>query len=246
MADTEVPVLEVDDATVTYRGGARGVEHISCTVGNGEVVTLVGPNGAGKTSTLRSVSGLLRRDVARMTSGNVLFCGERINHLGPGKRAKRGIASVPERDKIFADLTVDENLEIGGIVSGRRFREQRDLALEVFPALVKHLRRPAGFLSGGQRQMLALGSALCAAPKLLVVDELTLGLSPEFVRTMTDSLAKIVSLGLPILMAEQNLAVAIELSRTLYVLDGGVLQVFGTPEDLASRSEIASTFLGRQ
>lgn len=245
MSNQHEPVLQVTDVTITYRGGARGVESIGLTVSGGEVVTLVGPNGAGKTSTLRGVSGLLHRDVAQLSSGSVMFLGEDVTNLSPMKRAKRGIATVPERDKVFADLTVDENLDLAGLISKRQFRTQRDLALEVFPALVAHLQRPAGFLSGGQRQMLALASALCADPRLMVVDELTLGLSPELVGTMTDSLRTIVDLGLPILMAEQNLAVALELSHSLYVLDGGVLQASGTPKELSDRNEITSAFLGR-
>lgn len=242
----EKPVLEVTDLAVGYQGGGVGVSGVNIIVDVGKVVTLVGPNGAGKTSTLKGIAGLFRRDQARLLSGRVRVEGKDVTHLGPLRRARIGIAMVPERDKIFTDLTVAENLRLGGIPAGRKSPEHLERALYVFPDLKDHLQRKAGYLSGGQRQMLAVASALCGAPRMLLVDELTLGLSPSLIETMAGSLQGIVESGLPILMAEQNVAIAVRLSTTMYVLDGGRVVKIGSPEALQSDSDVAAAFLGRQ
>ncbi|MCL6095615.1 MAG: ATP-binding cassette domain-containing protein [Actinobacteria bacterium] len=240
------PVLAVENLTVVYKGGGIGVEGISLQIGSSQVVTLLGPNGAGKTSTLRGIAGFLRRDAARATSGSIKLNGKELSKMSPGERAREGIAMVPERDKVFTGLSVMENLKIGAVGRGKKkFQESMEKALAIFPNLVPHLNRKAGYLSGGQRQMLALASALCTDPKLLVVDELTLGLSPELVATMVRSLAEIVAEGLPILAAEQSISVALDLSDVIHVLDGGKQVTSGDKEALMTDKALVETFLGR-
>jgi ABC-type branched-subunit amino acid transport system ATPase component len=230
-------VLEVRDLTISYRGGGIGVAGVSFSVEDATVVTLLGPNGAGKTSSLRGVGGVMRGEPAMISGGKVIFRGDEITRIGPRERAKRGIAVVPESDKVFAKLSVKENLEVSGSVAGRRAATFYDQSLEVFPELVKHLQRPAGYLSGGQRQMLGLAMALCSGPKLLVVDELTLGLSPALIPTLVDSIKQLVARGLPVVMAEQNPRAALELSRDICMLDSGRMVDFGRVSEVMTREE---------
>lgn len=230
-------ILEVCDLTVAYRGGGVGVSNVSFEVERGDVVTLLGPNGAGKTSTVRGIGGLSRADPAIVRAGEVRFFGARVTSLGPRERAKRGIAIVPESDKVFAKLSVRENLEVSGGIAGRRRREFYAQALEVFPELADHLPRSAGVLSGGQRQMLGLAMAICAGPKLLVIDELTLGLSPALIPTLVDSIKRLAGEGLPVVMAEQNLYAALELSTRLCVLESGHMVDAGAPDEVLAREQ---------
>jgi branched-chain amino acid transport system ATP-binding protein len=247
-AELETPLLDVRSLSVSYRGAGTGVKDATFSVRAGEVVALLGPNGAGKTSTLRGVAGFLKRDVAYRARGSVLLDGQDLTSLGPVARARRGVAIVPEENKVFSGLTVHENLELGRIAGGRNgpFARHRHQALEVFPALAERLTVRAGYLSGGQRQMLALATALCAGPRLMVVDELTLGLSPELVTSMVAALKTIAAGGLPILIAEQNVQAVLELSNTVHVLDGGRIVASGEPHSLIARSEIANVYLGRR
>lgn len=239
-------LLEATGLTVSYRGAGIGVSDISLTVAPNEVVCLLGPNGAGKSSTLRALAGFLRRDLARLERGRIVFRGRDVTAAGPRERARLGMAMVPEREKVFNELTVTENLRLAGsAVRGAVFDERRALALDVFPALSSHMGRKAGYLSGGQRQMLALACALCADPAVLLVDELTLGLAPELVRTMTDALARLVEEGLTVVVAEQNVNVGLELAHRAHVLDGGRELASGEPHKLRERGEISTAYLGR-
>lgn len=244
MSATETPLLSVEGLTVGYRGAGVGAANVSFAMADGEVLSLVGPNGAGKTSTLRGVSGVLRRETVECRSGRVLFGGKDVSHLTPQRRSRIGIAFVPERDKVFSGLSGIENLRLGGGGSGSALSDRIDRVLTVFPDLRDHLERPAGYLSGGQRQMLAIGAALCSQPRLLVVDEVTLGLSPQMVRSLAASLAGLVEWGLSILMADQNVDLAMELSDKLLILGGGQVRSSGSPAELAQRGELRSVFLG--
>jgi branched-chain amino acid transport system ATP-binding protein len=234
---------------VSYRGAGIGVRDATFSVQPGEVVSLLGPNGAGKTSTLRGVAGLLRRDAAYRARGSVFLDGQDVTARGPVARARLGLAMVPEENKVFSGLTVHENLELGKIAGSSRhgaFARHREQALAIFPTLKERLSVRAGYLSGGQRQMLALAMALCAGPRLIIVDELTLGLSPELVTSMVAALKEIAAEGLPILMAEQNVQAVLELSHTVHVLDGGRVVASGEPQTLIQQSEIANVYLGRR
>jgi branched-chain amino acid transport system ATP-binding protein len=237
-------LLELDRLTIGYRGAGLGAADVSLSMADGEVLSLVGPNGAGKTSTLRGVSGMLRRETVERRSGNVLFCGKDITELSPQRRSALGIAYVPERDKIFSGLSGADNLRLGGLTKGSVPSDRVEQILTAFPDLRAHLDRPAGYLSGGQRQMLAIGAALCSDPRLLVVDEVTLGLSPQTIRSLAASLGVLVEWGLSILMADQNVELAMELSDRLIVFEGGRLRSSGSPRELQRRGELRSVFLG--
>lgn len=238
------PILTVRDLTVAYRNAGIGVERVNLQVTPGAVVTLIGPNGAGKSSTLRGITGFLPREPGYVASGEVEFLGERITQRTFYKLSRSHLAFVPEEKKIFSELTVTENLAIGRGIGGRAYARQLDTALELFPELKPHLHRRAGLLSGGQRQMLAVASALCTAPKLLVIDEMTLGLAPQLVRALRESLARIVGQGLPILMAEQNNNLALSISSTVHLLAAGRQVASGAPGEIRDRPEFSEAFLG--
>lgn len=237
----ESPFLSVRDLTVRYRDRGVGVSGVSFDMRAGAVVCLAGPNGAGKTSVLRAIAGLITGEPAILSAGSITWLGSAITRHGAHARSRRGIALVPERDKVFPDLTVMENMRIGAMHLARKNRDlQIDLALEVFPHLRPHLTRIAGFLSGGQRQMLAISMALASKPTMLIVDELTLGLAPELVVTMTESVSRLVAESdLTILMAEQNVTVCLELAETIHVLESGRLVLSGAPDAVRSRAERA-------
>lgn len=237
-------ILTVRDLTVAYKNAGIGVEGISLQVRSGSVVTLIGPNGAGKSSTLRGILGFLPRESGYVAGGEVEFLGERITRRSFYKLARAHLAFVPEEKKIFSELTVSENLAISRLVSGRAYARELEAALGLFPDLKSHLHRRAGLLSGGQRQMLAVASALCTAPKLMVIDEMTLGLAPQLVRTLGESLARVVENGLPILMAEQNNNLALSISSTVHLLGAGRQLASGTPAVIRGRPEFSETFLG--
>ncbi|MCL2780407.1 MAG: ATP-binding cassette domain-containing protein [Actinomycetia bacterium] len=222
-------ILEVHDLTVGYRGAGVGIDHISFDVPAQGAVVLLGANGAGKSSTLRGIGGIMASEPAVVRSGYVVFEGDRLDRLGPNARARRGISLVPEENKIFPKLTVRENLAVGGMIAGKRAKEHLERALDVFPDLREHLPRLGGLLSGGQRQMLGVAMALCSGAKLLIVDELTLGLSPMLVPVLVRQLKTLVDGGLPVLIADQNLLVARALANVVCQLEGGRLISSGPP-----------------
>ncbi len=237
--------LQVRELTVVYHHVATGVNGVSLTVGPGEMAAIVGPNGAGKTSTLRGIAGFLPRESGAVKSGEVRLDGRRVNGLPVARMARLGVAMVPERDKVFTELTVAENLRLAGRrLSKGEFRTSMEQVLAVFPLVEQHLERLAGYLSGGERQMVALASALMGRPRLLLVDELSQGLSPGVVASLADSLRQINAGGLTVLVVEQNPALAAELAERLYILDGGRLVAAGTAEELRHQGEIARTYLG--
>jgi branched-chain amino acid transport system ATP-binding protein len=241
-------LLQVEKLEVVYHRVATAVQGVSLRVERGQIVALLGNNGAGKTTTLRAISGFIGRDDARVTEGSVVFAGQRIENQEPHKVAALGMALVPERDKVFENLTVAENLEaaIGRVSSRAERRRQADLVFGYFPALTRLRRRQAGYLSGGERQMLAVGSALMCAPELLLVDELSLGLSPIMVQELTATLQKIQrEQGLTMLLVEQNAATAIEIADYGYVLENGRVVLDGDRARLSGHQDIQEFYLGR-
>lgn len=238
------PVLAVRDLTVGYKNAGLGINNISLEVSKHDAVTLVGPNGAGKTSTLRGICGFLPREPGYVVAGQVEFLGESVAGLSSLKLSRRGLAFVPEERKIFGELTVAENLQIGRLARRGNFAEQYDTALSVFAELTPHLNSRAAVLSGGQRQMLGLASALCMNPRLLVIDEATLGLAPQLIRSLGDALSRIVDLGLPILMAEQNRSLAMTISSKVYVLAAGNVLGSGSPAEVRDHPDLAAAFVG--
>jgi len=234
-------MLEVENLEVTYHRVSTAVQGVSLRVPAGGIVALIGNNGAGKTTTLRAISGFLGLDDARVSEGVVRFQDERIENWPPHRIARLGLALVPERSKVFESLTVDENLDAA--VARRAF--PKDAVYEYFPALAPLRRRAAGYLSGGERQMLGIGSALMCAPQLLLVDELSLGLAPLVVRDLMNRLRTVrEQLGTAVLIVEQNAQVALEMADHAYVLENGRVVLDGTPERLRAHQDIQEFYLG--
>ena len=238
-------LLQLDNVEVAYHRVITAVQGVSLQVPRGAIVALLGTNGAGKTTTLRAISGFIGLDDARVTGGAITYRGEPIANRAPHQITARGIVLVPERSKVFENLTVEENLD--AVVPRRRTDAQRLAAAvwEYFPALARLRRREAGYLSGGERQMLAIGSALACAPELLLVDELSQGLAPIVVQELLERLLAIRrELGLTVLLVEQNAAVGLDVADHAYVLENGRIVFAGTPDALLAHQDIREFYLG--
>ena len=233
-------LLRLDGIRAGY-GDMTAVHEVSLAVREGETVALIGGNGAGKTTTLRAVSGLLP-----LRAGRIEFAGERLDGLGPADVVARGIAHVPEGRQLFPTMTVRENLELGArSVEARRCRgESLGWVFDLFPRLLERERQLAGTLSGGEQQMCAIGRGLMAKPRLLMLDEPSLGLAPVIVRTIFDDLARINREGLSILLVEQNVLRALELCRRGYVLENGRIALEGASQSLQQSPHIKQAYLG--
>ena len=235
-------LLRIEKLEVTYHRVITAVQGVSLEVAQGSIVSLIGNNGAGKTTTLRAISGFLGLDDARVTDGHVEWRGERIENQPPHRIARRGIALVPERSKVFESLSVEENLEAA--VSGRGGIDKARV-FDYFPVLNKLRARQAGYLSGGERQMLAIGSALMCSPQLLLIDELSLGLAPKVVEELVERLRAIrAELGTTLLVVEQNAQVALDLADYGYVMENGRVVLDGTPDKLREHQDIREFYLG--
>jgi branched-chain amino acid transport system ATP-binding protein len=240
-------LLALHKLEVVYQRSITAVQGVSLSIEEGQIVALLGTNGAGKTTTLRAISGFLGIDDARVTDGSILFNGTRIDNTLPHENTRRGIVLVPERDKVFPNLTVAENLvaPLPRAVSATERRRRETLVFRLFPQLDALRNRIGGLLSGGERQMLALASAIVCAPQLLLVDELSLGLAPAVVK---DLLARLVEirreLDLAILMVEQSAAVALQIADYAYVMETGKIVLDGTAERLRNHPDIQEFYLG--
>jgi len=230
------PLLELNDVSARY-GQVAALHGISLTVDEGEIVALLGANGAGKTTTLRAVSGMVRR------SGEVIVAGKRLRGAGPESVARSGVAHVPEGRGIFSELTVWENLRMGAYT--RRGRPDFKTVLDYFPWLDARRNQQAGTLSGGEQQMLALARAFLQRPRLLMLDEPSLGLAPlitrEVFRVVSDLNQKE---GLGVLVVEQNAAIALSAAHRAYVLETGSIALSGAAADLKANDAIRSAYLG--
>jgi branched-chain amino acid transport system ATP-binding protein len=233
-------ILEVRDLDVHY-GGIHALKGVSFRVDEGKIVTLIGANGAGKTTTLRAISGLLKP-----TRGSVTFCGKPITGLPPHVIVERGLAHVPEGRGIFANLTVDENLMLGAYLRHDpvAVAKDRERALELFPRIRERLGQNAGTLSGGEQQMLAIARALLTRPKLLLLDEPSLGLAPQMVQLIFKIVRTIVSEGTTILLVEQNAHMALSVAASAHVLEVGTLVTSGPAAELARDDKIRRAYLG--
>lgn len=234
-------MLKLVDVTAGY-GPITALREVSLEVQAGEIVALLGANGAGKTTLLRTVSGLVRP-----ASGRIELDGRRVDRLPPERLVGLGLAHVPEGRQVFPDLTVAENLRLGAYRRRDRAGIRRDLerVLAIFPILRERYRQPAGTLSGGEQQMLAIGRALMAAPRLLLLDEPSLGLAPLLVRRIFEVIAAIHAEGVTVLMAEQNAAMAMALADRAYVLQSGFLRLGGPTAELRENPEVRRLYLGR-
>ena len=214
------------------------MQGVSLEVRRGALVTLLGTNGAGKTTTLRAISGFIGLDDAEVTEGAIQYQGERIEHEPPHRVTARGVVLVPERSKVFENLTVAENLE-----AAKRHGAER--VYDFFPRLAELRRREAGLLSGGERQMLAIGTALMCQPQLLLVDELSQGLAPVLVEQLMERLQAIRrQLGMTVLLVEQNARMALAVADYGYVMENGRVVLDGTPERLRAHADVAEFYLG--
>jgi branched-chain amino acid transport system ATP-binding protein len=231
-------LLRVEGIEVAY-GDLTAVRGASLEVQPGEIVALIGSNGAGKTTTLRAISGLLR-----LRGGRIEFEGERINGLLPSKVVARGIAHVPEGRQLFPSMTVLENLELGGNSRGPAAKKALDWVFQLFPRLRERQRQLAGTLSGGEQQMVAIGRGLMARPKLLMLDEPSLGLAPVVVRDIFANLAEINRNGTTILLVEQNVLRALQLCQRGYVMENGRIALHDTREALQQNPHVKQAYLG--
>jgi branched-chain amino acid transport system ATP-binding protein len=233
-------LLEIRDLN-TYYGKIHALRGVSLTVDDGEIVTLIGANGAGKTTTLNSISSLL---VPR--SGTILFDGEDLTHVPPHKVVTRGVVQVPEGRRIFAQLTVEENLRMGAftIDDDKVVQEGVENAYEMFPRLKERRTQIAGTLSGGEQQMLAMGRALMTKPRILLLDEPSMGLAPNLVEYIFETIGRIHEEGTAILLVEQNAATALGVCHRGYVLQSGQIIMADSAEALASNEDVRRSYLG--
>ena len=233
-------LLTVENVSVFY-GSIQALRGISLRVERGEIVTLIGSNGAGKSTTLRTISGLLQP-----ARGNIEFDGRAVRGWPPHRIVQSGLVQVPEGRRIFANLTVDENLQLAGFTRTDRgaIRRDRDRALDLFPRVRERLQQQAGTLSGGEQQMLAIARALVARPKLLMLDEPSLGLAPQVVRSIFQVIREINREGTTILLVEQNANMALHVAHRAYVIEVGEIRMEGPAAELAASDEVRKAYLG--
>jgi branched-chain amino acid transport system ATP-binding protein len=234
------PLLDVTDLDVRY-GAIRAIKGISFSVAEGEIVALLGANGAGKTTTQKTISGMLRP-----AGGSITFAGERIDGIPAHRLIGLGVCHVPEGRHVFPRMTVEENLEMGAFRFRRPDQEVFDRVLELFPRLQERLRQQAGTLSGGEQQMLAIGRALMGKPRLLLLDEPSMGLAPLIVRQIFDIVREINASGVTVLLVEQNAAQALALADRGYVLETGELVLSGTGQELLADDRVRAAYLGEE
>ena len=235
-----MPLLELDNVH-SYYGHIQALRGISLTVDEGEVVTLIGSNGAGKTTTLRSIHGVLRP-----REGKILFAGEEIQGLPAHDMISKGISQSPEGRKIFRRMTVRENLEMGAYHrnDNTSVREDMDRVFELFPRLQERVKQEAGTMSGGEQQMLAIGRAIMSRPKLLLLDEPSMGLAPVLVERIFQTIQEINQQGTTILLVEQNANVALEIASRGYVLETGTIVNSASAEKLREDPKVREAYLG--
>ncbi len=236
MAD---PVLKVENINVYY-GSIHAIKGISFEVYEGEIVTLIGANGAGKSTTLNTISGLLHP-----STGSVSFLGDSLAKIAPHKIVERGLAQVPEGRRVFAQMTVQENLEMGAYTQSNNYiHEDLENVYKLFPRLNERKNQIAGTLSGGEQQMLAMGRALMSRPKLLMLDEPSMGLAPILVEQIFDIISDLHKHGATILLVEQNAQMALSIASRGYVMETGKIVTTGTGKELLSSPEVRKAYLG--
>jgi branched-chain amino acid transport system ATP-binding protein len=233
-------VLDLAAVSASY-GSVPAIGDVSITVGEGEAVGLLGANGAGKSTTLRAISGLVR-----LTSGTITFLGTKLTGLPPYKVTELGIAHVPEGRQVFPEMTVQENLEIGSYAPRAKAERGRSLALvyNIFPRLAERRRQLAGTMSGGEQQMLAVGRGLMLKPRLLMLDEPSLGLAPVMTDVTFEKIREIHAMGTAILLVEQNVSRALTLVERAYVLESGKVIMHGKSAELANNKQVQTAYLG--
>ena len=231
-------ILNIETINVYY-GQIHALKDVSLKVDEGEVVALIGANGAGKTTTLRTISGLLRSK-----TGSIKLMGNEISHTEAHKLVSMGVAHVPEGRRVFLQMTVQENLEMGAYTNAANLKAGIEDVYGRFPRLKHRMNQIAGTLSGGEQQMLAMGRALMSKPKLLMLDEPSMGLAPILVQQIFDIIKELHKAGTTILLVEQNAEMALEVADRAYVLETGKIKLSGTGEELIQSDEIKKAYLG--
>jgi len=238
-------MLAVADLSVAYEGAGIALHGVSLEVGESEVVTVLGSNGAGKSTLLRTISRTVSMHGGRVSGGSVTWRGSDVTTSSSAAMVRRGVVQSPEGRGIFANLSVEDNLRVGGFAAPRRTRRERAAqCYDAFPDLVPHRRLPAGLLSGGQQQMLAVARALMVRPALLLLDEPSLGLAPQMVARVGEIVSALRSDGTSVLLVEQNAAMALSVADRAYVLEVGEISASGTAEQIAVDGTIARSYLG--
>ena len=232
-------LLEIKDLRVSY-GGIEALKGISFHVEEGQIVTLIGANGAGKSTTLRAISGL-----APVKSGTILYDGQAINGLNPQKIVSMGVGMVPEGRRVFPNLTVLENLKIGAYLRRDDLKHDIEYVYSLFPRLRERSWQMAGTLSGGEQQMLAVGRALMMKPRILMMDEHSLGLAPLVIRDIFEIIKTLHAQGMTILLVEQNANAALKVADYAFVLQTGMMGVQGTGAELLDNPEVKAAYLGK-
>jgi branched-chain amino acid transport system ATP-binding protein len=233
-------MIELRDISASY-GRVPAINGVTINVSEGEAVGLLGANGAGKSTTLRAISGLVK-----LTAGNITFFGQDLTSLPPHKITELGIAHVPEGRQVFPEMTVHENLEIGSYAPRAKVDRARslDLVYGIFPRLAERRRQLAGTMSGGEQQMLAVGRGMMLKPRLLMLDEPSLGLAPVMCDVTFEKIQEIHKMGTAILLVEQNVSRALGLVQRAYVLEGGKMIMQGTSAELANNQQVQAAYLG--
>lgn len=232
-------ILKVENINVYY-GAIHAIKGVSFHVDEGEIVTLIGANGAGKSTTLQTISGLLRS-----RTGSIEFCGENISKLPPHKIVEKGLAQVPEGRRIFLQMSVQENLDMGAYTQPKEsIAENLERVYAQFPRLKERRRQVAGTLSGGEQQMLAMGRGLMANPKLLMLDEPSMGLAPILVEQIFEIIESLHDAGTTILLVEQNAQMALSVATRGYVLETGRITLSGTGQELLHNDDVRKAYLG--
>ena len=233
-----MPLIEVKDVIGGY-GGAPILNEVNISIEQSDIGVIVGPNGAGKSTALKAIFGLLK-----VTGGKVLFEGEEITNSLPDKLVPRGLSFVPQEKNVFTSMTVQENLEMGGFIRRDDLTGTLNEIFDMFPVLAEKRKQPAGELSGGQRQMVAMGRALMSKPRLLMLDEPSAGLSPKYVLEIFEHIVTVNKAGVGILMVEQNARQALAFASRGFVLASGKNRYTGTGPELIADPEVAKSFLG--
>lgn len=235
-------MLGVSSLEVRY-GAVRAVRDVSLTVKAGELVTLLGANGAGKSSTLLAIAGAIKA-----TAGSVTLAGEDVTGRSPERMVRRGLAMVPETRDVFPDLTVDENLRLGAFTrrNAADIRADRERMFEVFPILEERAAQPAGTLSGGEQQMLVIARAMMSSPRILLLDEPSLGLAPSIARRIFTMIGQLKKAGATILLVEQNASTALALADRAYVMRLGSIAAEGPAREIAAKTDLKALYLGRE
>ena len=233
-------MLELSNVSASY-GSVPAIHDVSIAIAEGEAVGLLGANGAGKSTTLRAISGLVK-----MSSGSIIFAGRNLASLPPHRIPELGIAHVPEGRQVFPEMTVQENLEIGSYVPKAKAERSRSLELVygIFPRLADRRKQLAGTMSGGEQQMLAVGRGLMLKPRLLMLDEPSLGLAPVMTDVTFEKIGEIHRMGTAILLVEQNVSRALSLVQRAYVLESGNVILHGTSAELANNKQVQAAYLG--